>query len=398
MAFVNPLDILNIPHVTPETFRLERKRLFSMADLSSDGMLDVGNGKYLSKSDIIKLCEDLEKDGALVYYAAIKSHRLLSDFLTSGKLLFFRAYDTLPFGSLAGFYSFIYPYFAHQFRRSISSVYAKGSTKNTRSNADFVSLCNFQLPFSPEDNMACFLSLKQGMFQDAVDIKQALKDLIRNQDTVAFWDKMMSVIKPVMWNNLPVGLEAEKRDIAEALFGNSNQLHIQTNWLLNLELLDWILKVKWEEGQRKRFAKLRADVKRKGTDGIKSFRNSKTSYGWRVVMFFALVLFFNVVLPRLFTKNEPSVTYSLLPMDGNMGARDSAEVQDPLLELKAYFAKQDSITNARNKNKPTEQRTEPTKLDQLNLKLKENKKDTLTYEDVVRLLKLIEAEQARNKD
>ncbi len=292
MIFVNPLDKFDITATTPEALRLERKRLLSLADLSSDGMLDIGNSQYLSKSDIIKWCESLEVEGAISFYAIIKKHQLLTDFLTTGRLRFFYEYDTLPEASTPAFLAFIYPYFADQFKKSIADLYSKGSANYMKVNEEFGKMCDFTLPFSKAENMACFQVLHSKLHQSANEIDLAVQNFRGSESSLL--DSIMKAVKPDMLNRLPSEFDAGKLLLGEKLYELCLKIFDRKIlFQVNLDLLKIARQTTWPSDLNIRFKRLahKQELRTQNTQVAHGNTIDKPSTNvWHIIRLVAILL------------------------------------------------------------------------------------------------------------
>ncbi len=255
MDFVNPLDILNMQDITLGSLRMERKRLLSLTELSNDGMLDVGGGKFLSKSDIIKLCDSLENELTISFYDIIKKHTLLGDFLRDGDLHFFYKYHTMPEMQMPGFLKFVYPYFLYQFQRKIVELYDQSSANYMKFNEDFGKMCDFTLPFSNAENKAYFRILHSRLSRSADDIDYASQSYKGSGS--ALFDSVLKAVKPDILNRLPAEFDPEKARIGDRLYRLCVGLyHKKILHAVNLDILRMAQKVDWPGQLNENFRKL----------------------------------------------------------------------------------------------------------------------------------------------
>lgn len=128
--YINPIELLNLDTdilsgVDSSTIRKAKKTLLAEIELSDTDTV-IHNGIELTKSDCLRVIDDLDNKDKKDFHLFIYQNTDLNIFLTTGDLTFFKTYKTESIYKLPEFIDFISPYFSVQ--------YAMGLSRNFKTN------------------------------------------------------------------------------------------------------------------------------------------------------------------------------------------------------------------------------------------------------------------------
>lgn len=123
LILLKALDI-NVDEIDSQNLKQFQKRLLLEFELISTEFLVIENHK-ISKDEIFKLFDDLEKDDHLKYHRLIYENNTLVNFLHYGTLKSNEPFDLSPSIVIEGFRSFLSPYLAYRINRSLKSQFLK---------------------------------------------------------------------------------------------------------------------------------------------------------------------------------------------------------------------------------------------------------------------------------
>jgi hypothetical protein len=127
MTFINPFDLLEIETTDSDVIKKAKRHKLADIDLN-DGFLEFGNQK-ISKSEFIKLLDELDDDRKKKMYLFIKKDINLSKFLLNGDIRFFYLYRPYKAYQNQYFINFISPYFAESFNKLLVKAFNTGKSE-----------------------------------------------------------------------------------------------------------------------------------------------------------------------------------------------------------------------------------------------------------------------------
>ena len=135
--YVNPLELLNLETDPSSGFDLQsirkaKKTLLAEIELSDTGTI-IYKGIELTKSDCIRLIDELEHKDKKDFHLFIFENTDLNHFLTTGDLTFFRTYKIQSIYKDPEFIEFISPYFSVQYSKALSRNFKTNNFNNVKS-------------------------------------------------------------------------------------------------------------------------------------------------------------------------------------------------------------------------------------------------------------------------
>lgn len=135
--YINPIELLNLrtdisSGIDGLTIRKAKKTLLAEIELSDTGTI-IHNGIELTKSDCIRVIDELENKDKKDFHLFIFDNIDLNNFLTTGDLNFFRTYKIESIYKLPDFIEFISPYFSVQYAKSLSRNFKNNNINNVKS-------------------------------------------------------------------------------------------------------------------------------------------------------------------------------------------------------------------------------------------------------------------------
>lgn len=124
MHYINPFNLLNIQSenlsdIDSSTIRRAKKSLLADIELSDNDTIE-HHGIELTKSDCIRIVDDLDNKDKKEFHFFIAQNPDLNSFLTKGDLTFFHNYKVESIYKLNDFIDFISPYFTQQYAKALS--------------------------------------------------------------------------------------------------------------------------------------------------------------------------------------------------------------------------------------------------------------------------------------
>jgi hypothetical protein len=122
MNFVNPFELLDVIEADAASIKKAKRRKLAEFELSDDGLIEFGNQK-VTKSDFIRVTDELDNNDKVEFYLFIKNNQRLNAFLTNGDTSFFVNYRQESIYSETDFINFISPYFAQQYNKALLEAF-----------------------------------------------------------------------------------------------------------------------------------------------------------------------------------------------------------------------------------------------------------------------------------
>lgn len=135
--YINPIELLNLDTVIPSgvdglVIRKARKTLLAEIELSDTDSI-IHNGIELTKSDCLRVIDDLDHKDKRDFHLFIYENYDLNRFLTSGNLIFFRTFKTEGIYKMQDFIDFISPYFSAQYAKALSRNFKTNNFNKVKS-------------------------------------------------------------------------------------------------------------------------------------------------------------------------------------------------------------------------------------------------------------------------
>ena len=134
MQYINPFELLNITTTNPSnmdgiTVNKAKRKLLAEIDLSDTNTIQY-KGIELSKSDCIRITDDLDNKDKCEFHLFILQDKYLNEFLCKGSLLFFDNFRFEYIYKQPEFLDFISPYFSEKYDYMLSENYKTKNLKN----------------------------------------------------------------------------------------------------------------------------------------------------------------------------------------------------------------------------------------------------------------------------
>ena len=133
MQYINPFSLLNIKSdnladVNNAIINRAKRKLLAEIELSDDNTTDY-YGYELTKSDCIRVIDELDNKDKKEFHFYINQNEHLNNFLSTRSLSFFENYKIDSIYKLPEFLDFISPYFCEQYDKILSENYKTGNEK-----------------------------------------------------------------------------------------------------------------------------------------------------------------------------------------------------------------------------------------------------------------------------
>lgn len=122
MNFINPIELLDVVETDAAVIKLAKRRKLLEFELSDDGMIEAGNRK-VSKSDFLRVTDELDNNDKAEFYFFIKNKLSLNAFLKNGNTTFFAYFRHESIYSDREFIEFVSPYFAAQYSKALLKTF-----------------------------------------------------------------------------------------------------------------------------------------------------------------------------------------------------------------------------------------------------------------------------------
>lgn len=207
MQYINPFELLNIQtenlsDIDSSTIRRAKNNVIADIELSDSKIIDF-RGFDLTKSDCIRVIDELDNNDKKEFHFFIFKNSSLNSFLTKGDSQFFNTYKVESIYKLPEFLDFISPYFADQYDKLLFSNYKKGNRKNLK---DILSVT----PITNEIYLEkCYKSTHSYLRKINNEIKDTTKEIDNSstQYTREYFEnihlKIKKIVAPELLNLLP---------------------------------------------------------------------------------------------------------------------------------------------------------------------------------------------------
>ena len=206
MNFINPFDLLELDTIDSEAIKKSRRRKLADIELN-DGFLDYGNHK-VSKSDFIKLVDQLDDDNKKMMYLFIKKDVHLNRFLLNNDIGFFYYYKPQNGYENPDFLDFISPYFAESFNVVLSKAFKTGESNIVKKLFSVPTLVNHEYVSKLYQNLTRLL------VEDYEKLKEITLTKI-NINSIETRSKLLANVE--LLNSLPDYFQKQRNDIASEL-------------------------------------------------------------------------------------------------------------------------------------------------------------------------------------
>jgi tetratricopeptide (TPR) repeat protein len=137
LNYINPIELLNLytnlsSGLDGQTILKAKKTLLAEIELSDNDTIFY-NRIELTKSDCLRVIDDLDHKDKRDFHLFIYENSDLNHFLTSGNLNFFRTFKTESIYKLQDFIDFISPYFSVQYAKALSRNFKTNNFNNVKS-------------------------------------------------------------------------------------------------------------------------------------------------------------------------------------------------------------------------------------------------------------------------
>ena len=175
MQYINPFELLNITTTNPSnmdavTVKKAKRILFAEIDLSDTNTIQY-KGIELSKSDCIRISDELDNKDKCEFHLFILQDKYLNEFLCKGSLLFFDNFRFEYIYKQPEFLDFISAYFSEKYDNLLSESYKK---KNLKDVSRILSI----KPITNEEHFEkCYISTYAFIRSVDDDINKIVKDI-----------------------------------------------------------------------------------------------------------------------------------------------------------------------------------------------------------------------------
>ena len=210
MNFFNPFDLLELD--TPAIEAIKKAKKIKLAEIElDDGFLEWRTYK-ISKSDFIKLVDELDDDKRKEFYWVIKNDIKLNKFLTENDIIFFYLYEPRKVYNNNDFINFISPYFSERFNDLLLKAFKSNNINIVNKLFSVPILVNHEHRDMLYNNLTRLLNEKAEELQTSIFFEDKIKkDLSDIEDYIHF------NINPSLLNALPDYFQKQRNDIANAL-------------------------------------------------------------------------------------------------------------------------------------------------------------------------------------
>lgn len=175
MIYINPYVLLNVSpnslsEVDGRNIAREKRKVLHEIDLSDNSSITV-EGVELSKADCHRIIDDLDNASKKEFHLFIFQNKPLKDFLTKGRLDFFKNYRIESIYKLSEFIDFISPYFSYQYDKLLLKCF------NENDIDDIKLLLSISPIVNEEHYELCFKSTYSTIKQIDNELIQIAKDI-----------------------------------------------------------------------------------------------------------------------------------------------------------------------------------------------------------------------------
>ena len=214
MNFVNPFELLDVAEADAASIKKAKRRKLAEFDLSDDGMIEVGNQK-VTKSDFIRVTDELDSNDKAEFYLFIKNNPRLNAFLTNGDTSFFTNYRQESIYSDADFVNFISPYFAQQYNKVLLEAYQNDNIPLLKKIAANPPLVNNRDTEKAHKGLSQFLkNIEEELHEIRTEIDN--EESYYDEDTVGELNTdLREKANKDLINILPTYFQAQRNEIAQ---------------------------------------------------------------------------------------------------------------------------------------------------------------------------------------
>jgi hypothetical protein len=211
--FINPFDLLEIETTDSDTIKKAKRRKLADIELN-DGFLEIGNQK-VSRSEFIKLVDELDDNKTKNMYFFIKRDAHLNKLLLNNDVRFFFLYQPHKAYQNQDFINFISPYFAESFSQLLLKAFKTGNSSHVNKLFSVPLLVNQEHTDKLYKNLSRLLSEK---IEELEDIKNSVGEGIDDEDVSNIMEAFESIIDIASLNSLPSYFQKQRNDIAMMLW------------------------------------------------------------------------------------------------------------------------------------------------------------------------------------
>lgn len=207
MKFINPFDLLELDTTDSEAIKKAKRRKLADIELN-DGFLELVEQK-ISKSEFIKLVDELDDNKRKMMYFFVKRNTHLSLFLSKNDVKFFYLYQSHKAYQNQDFINFISPYFAESFNKILLRAFKSGNS------AAVNKLFSIPLLVNHQDTDKMYKNLTR-LLNDKTEELQEIKNFC-DEDVDDIIDAIKFIISVDLLNSLPSYFQSNRNDIAMEL-------------------------------------------------------------------------------------------------------------------------------------------------------------------------------------
>ncbi|MEI6707991.1 MAG: hypothetical protein WCK96_12755 [Methylococcales bacterium] len=206
MNFINPFDLLEVETTDNDAIKKAKRRKLADIELN-DGFLEIGNQK-ISRSEFIKLVDELDDNKTKNMYFFIKKNIHLNELLLNNDVKFFYLYQPHKAYQNQDFINFVSPYFAESFSQLLLKAFKTGN------NAIVDKLFSVPLLVNQEYTDKLYKNLSR-LLNEQID---ELRDISPNDKNInSIENNCKSVANIELLNSLPDFFQKQRNDIAMEL-------------------------------------------------------------------------------------------------------------------------------------------------------------------------------------
>lgn len=127
MEYINPLELLEVNSMDSKGIKKAKRRKLAEIELSDNEYIEFQNRK-ITKSDFLRIVNELDNSEKASFYAYLKSDRGMSNFLSQGDLGVFEQDFNNRFYQKQEFKEFITPFFAQKFSEVFKNAYQRNDS------------------------------------------------------------------------------------------------------------------------------------------------------------------------------------------------------------------------------------------------------------------------------
>lgn len=211
--FINPFDLLEIETTDSDTIKKAKRRKLADIELN-DGFLEIGSQK-ISRSEFIKLVDELDDNKTKNMYFFIKRDTHLNKLLLNNDVRFFFLYQPHKAYQNQDFINFISPYFAESFSQLLLKAFKTGNSSHVNKLFSVPLLINQEHTDKLYKNLSRLLSEK---IEELEDIKNSVDEGIDDEDFSNIMEAFESIVDIDLLNSLPNYFQKQRNDIAMMLW------------------------------------------------------------------------------------------------------------------------------------------------------------------------------------